>query len=153
MEQTCILCQVTKPLEEFYKHPQMANGRLGRCKVCHRSEIMRNRNENIDRIRAYDRERGKTDARKQAFKAKNARKNKQPGYMKSHNALIRAVKSGMIVRPDHCSRCLIPGEPQAHHDDYSKPLDVMWLCPICHAARHKELGRLRTVETMKKDTP
>lgn len=31
----------------------------------------------------------------------------------------------------------------AHHEDYSKPLDVMWLCDQCHALRHFELKRSR----------
>jgi hypothetical protein len=30
----------------------------------------------------------------------------------------------------------------AHHDDYDKPLDVMWLCQPCHKQRHKELKQL-----------
>ena len=28
----------------------------------------------------------------------------------------------------------------AHHEDYDYPLDVIWLCPIHHKARHKELA-------------
>lgn len=27
----------------------------------------------------------------------------------------------------------------AHHEDYSRPLDVVWLCPCHHARRHREL--------------
>jgi hypothetical protein len=34
------------------------------------------------------------------------------------------------------------GEPKvhAHHEDYSRPLDVTWLCQKCHVQRHVELG-------------
>jgi ribosomal protein S27AE len=37
-----------------------------------------------------------------------------------------------------CIRC---GEAKsvAHHEDYDKPLEVMWLCQPCHKQRHKEL--------------
>lgn len=55
-------------------------------------------------------------------------------------AVNRAVKSGRLVRPDICQHCgktpkrgsdgrsLIQG----HHKDYSKPLDVEWICAKCH---------------------
>jgi hypothetical protein len=55
-------------------------------------------------------------------------------------ALNSAVNRGLIVRPGSCmscgrSNCRIEG----HHDDYSKPLVVVWLCAKCHRARHKEI--------------
>lgn len=51
-----------------------------------------------------------------------------------------AIKRGELVRPDSCSYCgNIPpraadGRSQihGHHHDYSKPLDVHWICVFCH---------------------
>lgn len=144
--QICIMCGETKPLSEYYAAKRMTNGVLGRCKVCHRSEMRRVRKENADRYRAYDRERGKTPERKAMYAKKNKRLNKRPHMMQAHNAVSRAVKSGKLIRPDHCERCKIDCSPQAHHDDHSKLLEVMWLCPVCHAVRHRELGKLKTVD-------
>lgn len=53
-----------------------------------------------------------------------------------------AIRRGDLVRPDQCSKCLSIPEPasdgrsniQGHHADYSKPLDVEWLCAKCHRA-------------------
>ena len=42
------------------------------------------------------------------------------------------------LKPEPCERCG-DDKSQAHHEDYSKPLDVMWLCSQCHADRHKEI--------------
>ena len=50
--------------------------------------------------------------------------------------LNRAVESG-IIRRWHCENC--GAEPaQGHHPDYDKPLEVIWLCPMCHAAEHRK---------------
>lgn len=43
-----------------------------------------------------------------------------------------AVKYGKLSKPVVCSDCGQPGKLQAHHADYSKPLDVTWLCFQCH---------------------
>lgn len=56
----------------------------------------------------------------------------------AHNAVYRALKRGDLTRPDACEGCGRSCKPQAHHDDYTKPLDVRWLCPTCHGSEHKE---------------
>ena len=49
----------------------------------------------------------------------------------------RAIGSGALVRPETCQDC---GKHHAyidaHHEDYSKPLAVIWLCKSCHKLRH-----------------
>lgn len=32
------------------------------------------------------------------------------------------------------------GNTQAHHENYSKPLEIVWLCKRCHTQRHIEIG-------------
>jgi hypothetical protein len=60
---------------------------------------------------------------------------------KARKALYYAVKVGEIVRPTTCSRCKEEGYIEGHHYDYSKPLDVIWLCKKCHAKEHLQNKR------------
>jgi len=57
--------------------------------------------------------------------------------MKCHTAVTYALRNGSLV-PENCVVC---GSEKsvAHHEDYDKPLDVVWLCQIHHKARHKEM--------------
>ena len=63
---------------------------------------------------------------------------------RAQNLVEKAVQKGVLVRPTHCSKCgKVPrpykdgrGAVQAHHDDYTKPLEVRWLCKSCHHAWH-----------------
>ena len=48
-----------------------------------------------------------------------------------------ARKAFPIVQPCSKSDCTKLGE--RHHDDYTKPLEIMWLCLSHHAQRHAEL--------------
>ncbi len=65
---------------------------------------------------------------------------RDPRASSCHRIVRQAIKNGDLVRPDRCSKCgHAPGLSKAgspmihgHHDDYSKPLDVQWLCPKCH---------------------
>lgn len=51
--------------------------------------------------------------------------------------LRTAVRFG-VVEPQGCVVCGQPGV--GHHHDYSKPLDVIWLCQPHHWAEHQRLG-------------
>jgi len=52
--------------------------------------------------------------------------------------LYRAVKNSKITRPEVCSTCSRKTKLQGHHEDYDKPLDVVWLCASCHKKLHNE---------------
>lgn len=63
---------------------------------------------------------------------------RHPERVAAHRALQREVRAGRIMRQP-CIHC---GEKaRAHHDDYAKPLDVIWLCPAHHGERHRLLNR------------
>jgi DNA-binding CsgD family transcriptional regulator len=52
---------------------------------------------------------------------------------RARSATQAALIRGDMVRPDACSACGAAGEIEAHHDDYTKPTDIEWLCRACHA--------------------
>jgi hypothetical protein len=75
-----------------------------------------------------------------SFKSRRAANQKRyrNGDMRDHHAarwqVNRAVQSGKLTK-EPCEVC---GDPkvQAHHDDYSRPLDVRWLCAVHHREHH-----------------
>lgn len=137
----CFKCESVKPLTEFYKHEKMADGHLNKCKECTKNDALNHRNKNIEKIRAYDRERSKNPERiKLSVEVTRAWRAEDKRRVKAHNAVSRAIKTGKLTRIP-CIRC---GEKKshAHHEDYDKPLDVIWLCQICHSQRHQELKKL-----------
>lgn len=133
----CKKCGQEKPLSCFYKHPKMGDGYLNFCKECVKERVASHRTKNAERIREYDRERAKTPHRRNEmlrrcaiFRAKN------PDKYKAHLGVSNALKCGRVVRQP-CELC---GEVKsvAHHGDYSRPLAVVWLCYVCHAAVHNQ---------------
>ena len=134
----CFKCKTCKPLEEFYKHSMMADGHVNKCKECNKNDVTNNRNKNLEKYRAYDRTRAKIPERikagveiNRAWRAEDSRR------QVAHSAVARAIRSGLLVRMP-CIRCG-KEKSEAHHEDYDKPLEVMWLCTPCHKQRHKEL--------------
>ena len=69
-------------------------------------------------------------AANQAYRARNREK------YKAHGTLNNGVRDGKITRPNSCSDCGVTCVPHGHHEDYSKPLDVVWVCDPCHKKRH-----------------
>lgn len=66
----------------------------------------------------------------------------------ARNATTLAIRKGVLVRQP-CETC--GEEPtEAHHDDYTKPLEVRWLCHEHHWAHHREHGFASTGTRRKK---
>lgn len=119
-----------KPLDKFYKHPRTKDGRLNKCKECAKKDARENRLLRIDYYREYDRKRGSRIENAKHDSIKNS----------AHLKVSRAIKLGLLKRPESCESCEEIKPLHAHHDDYAKPLSVMFLCAACHKARHKEIG-------------
>jgi hypothetical protein len=51
-----------------------------------------------------------------------------------------AISHGDLISSDRCEHCGSPAvnyKLEAHHSDYSKPLEVVWLCRSCHTSIHE----------------
>lgn len=134
----CFKCKAVKPLSDFYKHNMMADGHVNKCKECNKNDVTEHRNKNLEKIREYDRARGKESKRvkatteiTRAWRAEDSRRSV------AHSQVARAIRNGTLVRQP-CIRCA-EAKTLAHHEDYDHPLVVMWLCQACHKQRHKEL--------------
>lgn len=134
----CFKCSEVKDISEFYPHKMMGDGHLNKCKDCTKSDVNKHRLANVERIRAYDRDRAKNPERAKAASEISKRWRQEDGRrVKCHKAVARAVRNGDLIR-QCCERCSSE-KSLAHHESYDCPLDVVWLCQPCHKARHKEM--------------
>jgi protein-arginine kinase activator protein McsA len=84
---------------------------------------------NSERARKYR----KTPTGKNVYREINRRQYKKYSQkILARTALSYAKRKGMVVMPDVCSNCGIKTRVEGHHPDYSKPLEVIWLCRNCH---------------------
>jgi ribosomal protein S27AE len=103
-------------MNAYYRRPGIAE------KV--RQRTRHYREDHLSEVRAADRARG--------FRRYDDLKHR------ARLAVTHAIERGTLVR-EPCEAC--GREPaQAHHDDYSKPLDVRWLCSTCHGIEHRKIA-------------
>lgn len=134
----CFKCGQEKQRTEFYPHPQMGDGLLGKCKECAKKDVHANRWAKIDKYREYDRARGA----RQSKEYKTKYKTNNPIPIGARTIVGNAVRDGRLTKPDACEQCAQPHwRLHGHHDDYAFPLTVRWLCPACHKQWHRDNGR------------
>jgi hypothetical protein len=125
-----------------------------------RESRKRYRENNRERIREQDREAYQEDPDKFRAKARVSQKKyfqsekgrekykleglklreKYPEKARARSLLSNAVCEGKIIRPSKCSLCgTDKGIIEGHHPDYSKPLDVIWVCKSCHIMVHGKI--------------
>lgn len=87
---------------------------------------------NRERANANVRRYRKKDPEKQArIRADYVKRNAHK--IEARKLANMALRRGDIVKPSGCSRCGRVEGIEMHHEDYAKPLNVIWLCPPCHA--------------------
>lgn len=69
-----------------------------------------------------------------------------PEKVHAHSVVAYATRKGSLVRPSECASCLKPCRPDAHHEDYAKPLSVEWLCRKCHSAADRRLAQRHALD-------
>ena len=124
----CKQCMEVKDNDQFYK------GITTYCKPCWGSIVKKRRRDN-PAVQEYDRQRyqNSESRRKKTNEGCQRRRAENPEKYKAHTAVSNAVRGGRLQRPDRCSRCNEKGRRiEGHHEDYSKPLEVIWLCTLCH---------------------
>lgn len=127
---TCTKCGAAKAAEEFYVKDKATNRLSGKCKACHMDYVREYRVSHIEDYRAMDRRRGMLPHR---VEARDKWEAKYPERRMANHIVKNAIKRGDLVSLP----CIICGKKaQGHHPDYSRPLDVVWLCPKHHQETH-----------------
>jgi hypothetical protein len=165
MQRECTICKQEKPLEEFGKSKKGKYGHDAQCKKCRyqrtgRAHFLANKEkcyanaakwhkENREHINKKNKERYDADPSKvlerqrlYPYIARESTKRYREKHREKVNAQCQLrdhVKRGNIIKPTTCSICNSDQWIEAHHADYTKPLEVVWLCKKCHVAIHKGL--------------
>lgn len=126
----CTSCRKELPVSEFYRKSG-ADGYRPLCKLCHRQSTAARRDSKLTEIRAQERARTKRRTAMGLVKPRVRDLEKE----RAHWTIKSAVRCGKLKR----GQCEVCGSPEAHghHDDYSKRLDVRWLCSAHHRQHHK----------------
>jgi hypothetical protein len=166
MQRICKLCNQEKPLEEFRRNKRNQLGRDWQCKKCRyeiqsrpyylankekchktnsewakrnreaindrvRKDYEKNPEKYLERIKEYNEKTGYKQKHEKEYREKNREKDRAQKKLRDH------VKRGNIVRPTKCSVCNFEGKIEGHHADYTKPLQVIWVCRKCHMMFHR----------------
>ena len=147
-QKKCRRCLRYKPTGEIYVNHRMRDGLGSYCKPCSGRASKEWRTNNSERLKAYLKGRrasGRTEELARIRRKNNpgCETKRRAAYMARHpekyaaeKAVLSALARGALVRPTNCSRCGCHCRPHGHHVDYSKPLEVVWLCAVCHRVEH-----------------
>lgn len=122
------------------------------CKLHWAERVRENRRMNVEHYKSYEKKRAmrpdrvkaraeyeNTPAGKAARdRAKRSYITRNPAKRAAHVILGNAVRDGRVEKKYSCEKCgTSSGRIHGHHEDYTRPLDVIWLCAACHSERHK----------------
>ena len=134
----CSRCKKWKWKGSYYKDKRTSNGLKCQCKECHIECSMETRDKINTRKLNREHMRRARKVNPEKFKERerlaSQKRIKGPAY-RAYRILHRAILRGDIHKPLRCQECSRRRKLTAHHEDYSKPLEVEWLCYECHGRR------------------
>lgn len=137
---TCSSCKFPRSIESFGILRSSPDGHSPTCKDCRNSYA---RTVPYDQARqiAYKkkyRDKMTPEQKRHWVLQSRASDARHPERHTARRKLQKAVEWGRIMKPKVCQDCGAESKIiHGHHEDYSKPFDVAWLCPLCHTERHK----------------
>lgn len=127
----CPRCHTRKPLDAFNRKRASKDGRQDSCRTC-KNKLRREHHF------LYPEKTRENNRRQKKIIQEEVKKfyQKHPERKKAYSCLRRALKKGLLKkRPCEVPDCGLE-KVHAHHQDYSKPLEVIWLCPRHHKWLH-----------------
>jgi len=122
----CCICRETKELDEFHRDKTKPGGRDYRCRLCDNKRGRLNRNKEYEK-KWKENNRDKVKLYSKRWQEKNKKKVK---VYEKFNQLIRSGK----IKKGPCVVCGVNEiRVEAHHEDYTKPFEVVWLCTKHHS--------------------
>lgn len=148
---TCRKCGLEKPIQEFY----IRRGKVAKpCRACNQQTCKKHHVKMMSSPELYHQYRERHRAKVARYKAAgtlkpsslspNSKRSKAEWAARNRfksnveKKANRAKLRGIIKSPETCQHCDKKVKLQMHHTDYSKPLDVIWLCTACHGVAHRK---------------
>lgn len=136
----CGRCKQLLGIGCFYKRRSRKDGLQGMCKVCGKeaySFYMGTPKGKVSRRATKKRYNQTPKGKKVRLSVDRRRRIKHPEKCKARTKVNDEIRAGRLKR-EPCEVC---GETkvQAHHGDYSKHLDIQWLCQKHHSELHNQL--------------
>jgi hypothetical protein len=139
----CSKCEGFFDRSNFYADKRTPVGIKAECRKCHYKTKWRTRDVEKHREaskasarRARERDPDKVKAKvREASRLRRLKPKTEKDVARSKFHV--ALRSGRILKPELCEGCGERKRLTGHHEDYSKPLDVRWLCYACHGKEHR----------------
>ena len=140
----CSRCKKEKNIQEFHKNKRQPQGYEYYCKECSRIFKLNvlsnggNKKKYLELMRKANKKSYWKDIEESRRKKRNFYRKREMEY--KANALLNVyIKRGKVIKKDICEDCYNKKAIDGHHEDYKKPLEVIWLCEKCHGRRHRKI--------------
>lgn len=143
IKENCRRCGKFIPLSEFVKCSARPRGYGYHCKQC---DVKRSIGYNASHYDAHKKRVRQSSKRKYLPYRKmvldflekiHAKEFNFQTNVNPYSVVRQAIKKGVLVKPKHCEICQKEKPIKAHHENYARPLDVIWVCNQCHRHIHE----------------